>query len=52
MLVRLSFCNLPHPRPVNAKRRANFAVAHAISAHSEDVGTELIFIGITQITFG
>jgi hypothetical protein len=50
-LVR-AFDDLLHPRPVQANLTRNLAIAYAISAHGEDVGTELIFIRITQITFG
>jgi hypothetical protein len=31
---------------------ADFAIAYALLEHGEDVRSKLLFIGITQITFG
>ena len=41
-----AFYNLPYSCPVDAQRRADFAVAHAAFAQGEDVSTELCFIGM------
>jgi hypothetical protein len=37
---------------VDTKRCADLAIAHAAFAHIEDVGTELLFVRITEIAFG
>jgi len=50
--LQWGLCYLAHPCPVDAELRANFAVTHATFPHSVNISAELLFIGITKITFG
>ena len=37
---------------MNVELPADFAIAHAMLKHTEDVSPKLLFVGISQTTFG
>jgi hypothetical protein len=37
---------------MDTERCADFAVAHAVFSHSENINPELLFIWVSQISFG
>ena len=52
-VLSVSRCNnLLHQRPVQTNNSRNLAVAHILNMHSENIGTKLLFISDSQVTFG